>query len=102
MEIIDLAYQGKSKEQTIRKLSDENGRITYTILTLKSANNLGYKMLTEDSDMQFADPNEIIQISTPEGFLSEEVDEQEKVSTKSNPLLSLLSFGSSAEAKGRE
>ena len=65
MQIIDLAYRGKSKENQIRKLVEQNGNISYTILTLKSANNLGYKMLAENSDMQFADQGDIIRIATP-------------------------------------
>jgi len=103
MEIIDLAYQGNNKQKLIRKLSEENGNITYTVLTLRSANHLGYKMLADNSDMKFADPVNIMQLSMPnelavDGF----VPVSQKEIQKPHPLLSLLSFGAKAEAKGQE
>ena len=42
-------YRPESKEKEIRKLIEANGNILYTILSLKSANHLGIKLLTEDS-----------------------------------------------------
>ena len=100
MQIIDLAYQGKSKEQKIRQLIEQNGNVTYSIFTQKSANNLGIKMLAENSDMHFVDSNNIVPISTSEEFLDNELlSQQVEPQAKSNSLLSLLSFGSQAEAR---
>lgn len=103
MQIIDLAYQGKYKEKQINKLVEQKGNLTYSILTLKSASHLGNELLKEKSGMRFAAPEQVVRI-----FTSKEV-QWEKVSRKNSqpaknaqPLLSLLSFGTQAEAKPRE
>ncbi len=98
MEIIELAYHGKSKEKRIHKLIEENGNVTYSILMAKSAKHLGIKMLAEDSNMQFADPQNVVSIITDDEAIIEKPKEVIKQKSKENPLLSLLSFGSSAEA----
>lgn len=103
MGIIDLAYQGNKKEQQIKKLVEENGSAMYKILMLKSANHLGVALLNEGSDMQFADNNDIVQITVSEEFLTEhQQDRQPKLAKRTNPLLSLLSFGVEAEARTAE
>ena len=104
MQIIDLAYQGNSKEQQIKKLAEENGSATYKILMLKSANNLGGVMLEKNSDMQFADVNDVVQITASEEFLMEnQLGGQPRLAKRTNPLLSLLSsFGTEAEARTTE
>ena len=103
MQIVDLAYRGNNKEQQIRTLIEENGNTTYKILMLKSANHLGVAMLKEDSDMQFADAHDVVQIAASEEFLMEDaLGEQSKLAKRTNPLLSLLSFGIEAEAKTAE
>ena len=66
MQIFDLAYQGKIKEKSIRDLSDENGRIKYNILSLQSSNNLGVKLLKEQSGMRFLDNDNIVKLITTE------------------------------------
>ncbi len=103
MQIVDLAYQGNTKERQIRKLVEENGSATYKILMLKSANHLGVTMLEEGSDLQFADTNDVIQISTSKDFLMEnQLGEQPKLAKRTNSLLSLLAFGTEAEARTTE
>ena len=52
-QIVDLAYQGKDKQTSVHKLMDTNGALTHQILALKSANNLGNRLLEKDSNMQF-------------------------------------------------
>ncbi|MDO8674525.1 MAG: hypothetical protein Q7K71_00200 [Candidatus Omnitrophota bacterium] len=52
-QIVDLAYQGKDKQTSVHKLLDTNGALTHQILALKSANNLGNRLLEKDSNMQF-------------------------------------------------
>ena len=98
MRIIDLAYEGKDKENRIRSLIEENGNLTYKILALKSANHLGITMLRDDSEMKFVDPENIVRISTY-NETSEEMKPVRPQEKKSNPLLSLLSFGTQAEAR---
>ena len=103
MQIVDLAYRGNDKEHQIKKLIEENGNTTYKILMLKSANHLGVAMLAEDSDMQFADAHDVVHIAASREFLMENpLNGQPKLAQRSNPLLSLLSFGVEAEAKTAE
>jgi len=100
MQIIDLAYQGNHKEQRIKKLIEENGNATYKILMLKSANHLGVALLNDDSDMQFADINDVIRIAASEKFLMENhLGSEPKLAKRTNPFLNILSFGVEAEAK---
>ena len=102
MKIIDLAYQAKAKENKIRKLIEQNGNITYTILTLKSSNHLGVKMLAQDSDMQFMDPNNIVRISVSEKVVQQRASNVEiSLEKKFQPLMNLFSMGSQAEARDR-
>lgn len=103
MQIIDLAYQGIQKEQQIKKLIEENGNSTYKVLMLKSANHLGAVMFNEDSDMQFADMDAVMQITASEEFLTENyLGAEPKLAKRTNSLFNLLSFGIEAEAKTSE
>ncbi len=52
-QIVDLAYKAKDKQTSVHKLMDTNGALTHQILALKSANNLGNRLLEKDSKMQF-------------------------------------------------
>lgn len=63
IQALDLAYQGKAKEKVLRELREENGLLNYEILSLKSANYLGGKILQDESDMQFASPDDVIEVS---------------------------------------
>ena len=103
MKIIHLAYQGKTKEQTIRHLRDANGYLTYDILSLKSANHLGVRMLSDDSKMEFIDSSDIMFISTPTDMIEDQYQAESVArlkKQKTNPFMSFLNFGTQAEAKG--
>ena len=103
MQIIDLAYKEKSKEDRIKMLIEENGNVMYTILTLKSANYLGIKMLDEDFGMQFVETKDIVQISASEKFFNDlSPDKQLNSGDKKKSLLTFLSLSSQAEAMTRE
>jgi len=103
MQIIALAYQNNHEEKEIRNLIEENGHIAYSIFSLKSANNLGVKMLAENSDMQFADPNNIVRVSSFEDDSDKQVTAgSNKITKKIAPLLSLLTSSSQAEARTQE
>ncbi|HLF17316.1 MAG TPA: hypothetical protein VI749_00270 [Candidatus Omnitrophota bacterium] len=102
MNIIQLAYEGKNKEVSIRHLVEENGYMTYNILTLKSANNLGHKLLAKDSGMDFVSSDNVKMLEASQGELSGEVSSPHQIAgQKSNSLVSFMSFGASAEAKGQ-
>ncbi len=99
MRIFDLAYQGKTKEKSIRELTDQNSQLTYDILKLKSSQNLGGKLLTESSDLRFLDQSQIVRVptaqlskATPREVLPQEIQQ------KSNFLTNLFSLRSQAEA----
>ena len=99
IQIIKLAYNAKNKEQQIQKLLEEQGRITYEILTLKSANHLGVKLLNDKSDMKFLDHSSIVKVETPE-IVREQIHlvTGERVK-KPNLFASIFSLRSQAEAK---
>ena len=101
MKIIDLAYQGKTKENKIRELIEANGNTTYAILKIKSSQNIGGKMLSENSKMNFIDPNNIVKLSASTEYLQDDSVTQYAQGEKSSRLLSLLSFGTRAEAGSR-
>ena len=103
MQIVGLAYRQNVKESQIRKLIEHNGHVTHAILTLKSANHLGVELLSENSNMQFIDPRDIMQISaSPEFGKQDHLFNPAQRQKKTNPLLSWLSFGAQAEAKIQE
>ena len=101
MQIFDLAYQGKKKEKQIVELKDENGRIHYNIMSLKSTSYLGLKLLSQEKNkLEFLDKNDVVQLVTNEGILPDSSLMAQKISEKpSNFLLSLFSLKSQAEAK---
>lgn len=89
MKIIDLAYQGKQKEKVIKKLGEQNNYISQKILTMKSANHLGWKMLSEESKMEFADDNQVVYIQTRR-IASKENIKQNEAKQKQAQMISLL------------
>lgn len=100
MQMVDLAYKGSRKDVKIKKLIEDNGNTNYKILMLKSANHLGVAMLSEDSDMQFADARDIIQIAASQDILMDESSQiRTQLAQQTNPLLKFLSFGAEAEAR---
>lgn len=102
MSIIDLAYRGKAKEKIIHQLVEDNGNLTYTILTLKSANNLGIQLLTDQNELHFADSSQVMRVSFHPTVSSLHPGSIEVADNKkSNPLLSLLSLDTKAEARNR-
>ncbi|MBP9854085.1 MAG: hypothetical protein KBD53_04375 [Candidatus Omnitrophica bacterium] len=103
MQIFDLAYLGKDKQKMIYQLTQQKQNLTYEILKLKSANNLGDEMLGEKSEMQFMDVNNIVHISSTENLDEQQNTEGDQLSSvKKNPLANIVSFASRAEAKIQE
>ena len=100
MQIIELAYRGKAKEKQIRKLIEQNGNLNSTILTLKSSNYLGDKLLAEDQEMEFLAPQSVVKISIKNQPLRHiNSNHPSEMTKKTNSLLSLLMFGAEAEAR---
>ena len=103
MQIIKLAYQGKFKEKQIKKLIEENGHVTYSILTMKSSDHLGGRLLAENSDMEFAGPKQVVKLAMPDQMLKKtQPAKVEKKADRANALLSLISLRSQAEARPQE
>jgi len=99
MNIINLAYQGRNKEKAIRSLKEENGYLTYAILSLKSANNLGVKLLSKESGMDFVDRENIVVFKNENTGATALTSEKPK--DRNNLFVSLLSLGAQAEAQSR-
>ncbi|MBF0532990.1 MAG: hypothetical protein HQL23_07855 [Candidatus Omnitrophica bacterium] len=96
IQIVNLAYIGKKKEQQVRQLTEENGHLSYNIAMLKSASHLGEKLLQENSGLRFADPRRIVQISAPPDKTTAQPAAASapaaSAAEKDNPMLSLLSL----------
>jgi hypothetical protein len=99
MQIIQLAYVGKTKEKRIKKLMEGNTNLMHDILVMKSANNLGTELLSENSKMRFVDPVNVVKLRAPQALLAERKTRLENRNTRFEGLLSMLSFGSNAEAR---
>ena len=102
MQIFGLAYQGNVKEQKIKHLIEDNGLLTYKILSLTSAHHLGDKILVKNSKMKFLDPDNVIHPGGAEMFAKQEVSGgNQSAKGKTSSLLSLLSLNARAEANPR-
>jgi hypothetical protein len=102
MKIIELAYQGKSREKQIRNLIEENGTVTYNILTLTSSINLGHRLLDDNMKMTFVDPGNVITMSASGDVFNDgpvDASEVARTSDYRKSIFGLLSLGSSAEAR---
>ncbi len=102
MQIFDLGYQGKKKEQAIVELTEKNGVLSYNILRLTSANHLGTNLLSGDSSLIFRDRNNVVQLVTAESIRDEKEIASGKESKKANSLLSFLPIRSATEAQAEE
>ena len=100
MRIFELSYNGKDKEKIIHDLNDSNGALSHQILTLKSANNLGYQLLDRDNNLQFMDNERVMTVAAPAGAMQRLGSKpQAKVE---NPVWNLFSFLGAQEAKAWE
>ena len=102
MQIFDLAYQGKKKEQAIVELTEKNGVLSYNILRLTSANHLGTNLLSGDSSLIFRDRNNVVQLVTAEPMSDQKKLSSIKENKKANSLLSFLPIRSATEAQAEE
>ena len=100
MQIYALGYQRIVQEKQVQKLVENNGNVTHTILTLSSADHLGKSVLEKNTQMQFMDSRDIVAIKAPQPYVQEKkIAQEEKLKKAFNPLLSLLSWGTEAQAK---
>lgn len=92
------------KESKIRSLNEDNGYLTYQILSIKSSSNLGIRMLNEDSDMDFVDSADVQFFSMPGEIASDEnvIPVAHLNQQRSGFLNGFLKFGAQAEATGLE
>jgi len=80
---------------------DDNGDVKSNICLLQSSNHLGLRLLEENSSMQFLSQDQIVKLTTTQGFdnshsfSSRTVQAAEK---KTNFLASIFSVKSQAEA----
>ncbi len=102
MQIFDLAYQGKSKEKVITGLLEDNGRVSYNILQLKSSHHLGDTLLADDSQLRFRDNDNVVQLVTSQYIRPQKEVLASVGPKKTNPLLSFFSLKSEAEARAQK
>lgn len=104
MQIFDLAYQAKRKEQFMKRLMEDQGNITYEILKLKSSHHLGQRLLSEKTSMRFVDNAQIVRLESPQALpgVGDAAASGENTRQRTNPILSFLSLRSQAEAKSQE
>ncbi len=100
MQIYALAYEGKKREQEIVSLSERNGVLAYEILSLKSAHNLGERVLgNNQSRLKFCDNQNVVQIVTTKPEMQKVAMSTTKTS-KANFLLNLFAkTGTAAHAE---
>src|SRR5436190_2076569 len=94
MQIFAMAYEGKNKEKEIVRIKEMNGMLAYHILELKSSNNLGIKLLTEDSRLKFRDPGNVVQFVTTKPVKDAEGMQVVQTPKSSNSFLSFISLKS--------
>jgi hypothetical protein len=100
MRIVELAYKGKEKEREVHDLIDSNGMLTHEILTLKSVNNLGNKLLDEKNELQFMSRDRVMAMQIP--VVASRQRPQMLKQKQENPFINLLSFLGIREAKAWE
>ena len=99
IQIFELAYQGKHREEQLQKIIDVNDRVQYNILALKSADHLGIKLLKENSKLQFLDQEHIAKLKTSSQFFENEMlAKSNNLEKKTNIFSSLFTLKSKAEA----
>ena len=98
VQILDFAYQGKARQMKLQKLKDDNDAVMYNICILKSASNLGMKLLADNSHLRFLDDANIVKIESnkklEDGYLVSSKKEVKKASLFSG----IFSLKSQAEA----
>jgi cell division protein FtsL len=64
MEIYTLAYQGKTKQMQIEKLSEKNVFVSNDILRLKSSDHIGRELLMKEKDYSFASRKHVVEVES--------------------------------------
>lgn len=102
IEIYDVAYAAKRREKELTEVSEYNAMVGYDILSLKSSNHLGVKLLSGDSSLKFRDNQSIVQLVTAQPVSEAQGTAQEVKTSKMHALLSFLSLQAQAEARAAE
>ena len=97
IQIYDLAYQGKDKENEMIALAESNANTTYDIIKLKSAHHLGGRLLQEDAKLCFLDHQNVVRLVTAD-TINEETAVASIPQSKPNPLLSFFTPKAEAQA----
>ncbi len=98
IKIFELAYQGKEKENQIIRLREKNGMLNFRILQLKSSNHLGWKLLDENSKLQFRDNTNVLELVAEEAQGKENMMVSSYPQRKNNVFFGFFSLKSQAEA----
>lgn len=101
MQIFELAYKGSRREKQMHELRDRHGILTHQILTLKSSNNLGNRLLEKNSDLEFIGNNNVLTLKGPEVAMKQ-TSSKPIISKNENVMWNFLSFLTPQEAKAWE
>ena len=97
MQVVQLAYEAKDKENKIEKLEEQKQLITSKVLALKSSNHIGEAFLTKQSGLDFMNPENVIQIASDENIIIKK-DATQLVQHK-QPLRQLMDFFATVETQ---
>lgn len=101
MQIFELAYKGSRRQKQMHELRDRHGMLTHQILTLKSSNNLGNRLLEKDSNLEFIGNNNVLTLKGPQ-VTRKQSSAKPLVTKNENVMWNFLSFLSPQEAKAWE
>jgi len=65
IEIFKQAYDGSLNESRLRDVLEDNSILMYNILALKSAQNVGERLLSKEKTLEFAKKQQIAEIKIP-------------------------------------
>ncbi len=101
VQIYSLGYQGEGKKTELQKLRDYHSDVSLNIYKLKSSNNLGVRLLSDNSKMKFLDQRNIVKLEAPLELAAQPALATARISgsTKPNLLARMFSLRSQAEAE---
>ena len=98
--IYALAYETKNSEKEVLKLVDDNGYVTYNIARLKSASHLGDHLLNDNSEIDFLDFTQVVQLKGLPQLAAKAESAKPTILQKTTKFLaSVFSLKSVAEAR---
>lgn len=99
IDIVKQAYAGSRNEARLDDILDDHSVLMYNILTLKSAQSVGDRLLSKEKNLQFAHRQQIAELKIPLQIANSANINIQGFKKQSNLLAKIFGFGSQAEAK---